>query len=67
MSVDQFVGTKSFFGINGYSIPSFNSSIDNSLSTKYDKSRCCKEKSRYYLDDHLKSNSHVPGPNKYKI
>jgi hypothetical protein len=67
MSVTQFIGKKTFFGISGYSIPTYNSSIDNSLSTKYKKSRTCKELSRYYLDGHLKSNSYVPGPNKYKI
>ena len=67
MSVTHFIGKKTFFGVSGYSIPTYNSSIDNSLSTQYKKSRVCKEKSRYYLDGHLKSNSYVPGPNKYKI
>lgn len=48
-------------------MPTFNSSIDNSLSTQFKRSRSCREASRYYLDGHLKSNSYVPGPNKYKI
>ena len=67
VSVTDLVKGKSMNGIPGYWIAPFNATIDTKFSTKHQKSRSCRDPSRYYLDSYLRAKKMVPPPNAYNI